>query len=43
MLCHSGYEPHLTSFDDVWVLSLQFGIAVPDEYRRPREAYAARE
>ena len=43
VLCHSCYEPHLTSFDDVWALSERFGIPVPSEYRRPREAYAPRE
>jgi lincosamide nucleotidyltransferase A/C/D/E len=42
VLCHSGYEPHRESFDDVWALSRRFGICVPDEYRRPRESYPIR-
>lgn len=43
MLCHTGYEPHLGSFDDVWALHRRFGIPVPQEYRRPRGSYAPRE
>lgn len=43
MLCHTGYEPHRGSYDDVWALSRRFGIPVPAEYRRPRESYPARE
>jgi hypothetical protein len=42
LLCHTGYEPHLTSFDDVWALARRFGLSVPDEYGRRREAYAPR-
>lgn len=43
MLCHTGYEPHLTSFDDVWALSRRFNIPVPEEYRGPPESYAPRD
>jgi len=43
MLCHTGYEPHLGSFDDVWTLSRHFRIPVPEEYRRPRDSYAQRQ
>ena len=43
MLCHGGYEPHRTSFEDVWALSRRFGIPVPAEYRRPAESYLSRE
>ena len=42
MLCHSGYEPHRTSFEDVTALSLRFGLAAPDEYRRAPETYRRR-
>ena len=42
MLCHEGYEPHLSSYDDVWALSDAFGIPVPDAYRGPRESYPDR-
>lgn len=42
MLCHSGYEAHRNSFDDVWALSRRFGIPVPDAYRGPRESYPPR-
>jgi lincosamide nucleotidyltransferase A/C/D/E len=42
MLCHTGYEPHLASFDDVAALSQRFGLAVPGGYRRPRESYRLR-
>jgi lincosamide nucleotidyltransferase A/C/D/E len=43
ILCHTGYEPTLESYDDVWALSRRFELPVPDEYRRPRDAYASRE
>jgi len=43
MLCHSDYEPHRSSYDDVWALSRRFDIPVPDAYRRPRETYPLRE
>jgi len=42
MLCHSGYEPHRTSFDDVWALNRRFDIPVPEEYRGSRESSALR-
>lgn len=42
MLCHTGYEPHRSSYDDVWALSRRFGLSVPDEYRSPRETYPVR-
>lgn len=42
ILCHTGYEPHLSSYDHVWALSRRFGLRVPDEYRRPRESFQAR-
>jgi lincosamide nucleotidyltransferase A/C/D/E len=42
MLCHTGYTPHRSSYDDVWALSETFGIPVPDEYREPRETYSVR-
>ena len=42
MLCHTGYEPHVSSYDDVWALSRRFGIAVPAEYMRPRASYPVR-
>lgn len=43
MLCHTGYVPHRSSYDDVWALSRRFGIPVPEEYRGPRESYLPRE
>jgi hypothetical protein len=43
MLCHTGYPPHLGSYDDVWALHRRFGIPLPDEYRGPRESYRKRE
>jgi lincosamide nucleotidyltransferase A/C/D/E len=42
MLCHTGYEPHVGSYEDVWALSRRFGLAVPYEYMHPRDAYRAR-
>lgn len=42
MLCHTGYEPHRASYDDVWALSRHFGLAVPAEYGRPRDTYGER-
>ena len=42
MLCHTGYPPHLGSYDDVWALNRRFGIPVPDEYRGPRASYRQR-
>ncbi len=42
LLCHSGYEPHRTSFDDVHALCERFGLPVPDEYRRSAETYPRR-
>lgn len=42
MLCHTGYEPHLSSYDDVWALARRFDLPVPDEYQRPRESYEPR-
>ena len=42
MLCHADYEPHRTSFDDVWALSQRFGIPVPEEYRGSPDSYAPR-
>jgi len=43
MLCHSGYEPHRSSYDDVRALSRRFGIPVPEAYRRRRQTYPLRE
>lgn len=43
MLCHTGYAPHVSSFDDVWALSRHFGLPVPEEYRRPRSSYVRRQ
>ncbi len=42
MLCHTGYTPHRSSYDDVWALSETFGIPVPDEFREPHETYSVR-
>ncbi|CAN5228075.1 aminoglycoside nucleotidyltransferase [soil metagenome] len=42
MLCHTGYEPHQASYDDVMTLSRRFGIPVPKEYSLPPESYLAR-
>jgi lincosamide nucleotidyltransferase A/C/D/E len=42
MLCHTGYPPHRTSFDDVTALGRRFGIPIPDAYRRSRELYPIR-
>jgi lincosamide nucleotidyltransferase A/C/D/E len=42
MLCHTGYEPHRTSFDDVAALNRRFGIPVPEEYRLSAECYPRR-
>jgi lincosamide nucleotidyltransferase A/C/D/E len=42
MLCHTGYEPHRSSYDDVWALGRRFSLRVPDEYRSPRETYPLR-
>jgi lincosamide nucleotidyltransferase A/C/D/E len=42
MLCHTGYEPHRSSYDDVWALCRRFRLLVPDEYRSPRETYPVR-
>ena len=42
VMCHTGYEPHRSSYDDVWALSRRFGIRVPLEYARPRESYPIR-
>lgn len=42
MLCHTGYKPHRTSFDDVTALSRRFGLPVPDEYGRSPETYPRR-
>jgi lincosamide nucleotidyltransferase A/C/D/E len=42
LLCHLGYTPHLSSYDDVWALCRRFGLTVPEEYRRPRESYEPR-
>lgn len=42
MLCHTGYEPHRQSYDDVWALGERFDLRVPDEYRAPRAAYPLR-
>jgi len=42
LLCHTGYEPHRQSYDDVWALSERFDLPVPDEYRAPRETYSLR-
>ncbi len=43
ILCHTGYNPHRQSYDDVWALSERFDLSVPDEYRAPRETYARRD
>ncbi|MBA2643234.1 MAG: aminoglycoside nucleotidyltransferase [Actinobacteria bacterium] len=42
MLCHTGYEPHQASYDDVMALSRRFGIPVPKEYSLPPESYRPR-
>jgi lincosamide nucleotidyltransferase A/C/D/E len=42
LFCHSGYEPHRTSFDDVHTLCERFSLPVPDEYRGSPEAYPRR-
>jgi lincosamide nucleotidyltransferase A/C/D/E len=42
MLCHTGYEPHVGSYDDVWALSMRFDLEVPPEYCRSRREYAPR-
>jgi lincosamide nucleotidyltransferase A/C/D/E len=42
MRCHTGYEPHGASYDDVWALSEHFGLPVPEEYQSPRETYPVR-
>jgi lincosamide nucleotidyltransferase A/C/D/E len=42
VLCHTGYPPHLGSYDDVHALSRAFGVDVPAEYRLPRSAYRPR-
>jgi lincosamide nucleotidyltransferase A/C/D/E len=42
LLCHSGYEPHRRSYDDVNALCAAFGLPIPEEYRRSRESYEAR-
>lgn len=42
MLCHTGYEPHRTSFDDVTALSRRFGIPLPEEYRLSADCYPRR-
>jgi lincosamide nucleotidyltransferase A/C/D/E len=42
MLCHTGYEPHRTSFDDVRALSARFGLPVPEQYAAPRDTYPNR-
>ena len=43
ILCHTGYDPHRTSFDDVTALSRRFGLLLPDEYCRSAESYPMRE
>jgi lincosamide nucleotidyltransferase A/C/D/E len=42
MLCHTGYEPHRTSFDDATALGRRFGIPVPEAYRLSAECYPRR-
>ena len=42
VLCHAGYEPHRSSYDDVHALCGRFGIPVPREYRGQRESYPLR-
>jgi len=42
LLCHTGYEPHVSSYDDVWALARTFDLQVPEEYRRPRGSYPPR-
>ena len=42
MLCHTGYEPHRASYEDVAALNRRFGIPVPEEYRRPPESFLPR-
>lgn len=42
MLCHAGYEPHQTSYHDVWALSRRFGIPGAEEYRGSPESYPPR-
>jgi lincosamide nucleotidyltransferase A/C/D/E len=42
LVCHMGYAPHLTSYDDVWTLARRFDLPVPDEYRRSRDSYGPR-
>ena len=43
IICHAGYEPHRTSYDDVWALCSRFDLPVPNEYSRARESYPLRE
>lgn len=42
MLCHTGYEPHHASYEDVMALSRRFGVPVPAEYSGPPESYPPR-
>jgi lincosamide nucleotidyltransferase A/C/D/E len=42
VLCHTGYPPHLSSYDDVHALCAAFGIDVPKAYRLGRSAYPRR-
>lgn len=42
LLCHTGYEPHRTSYEDVVALSRRFGLPVPEEYARSPETYLPR-
>lgn len=42
MLCHTGYEPHQASYEDVMALSRRFGIPVPKEYSLAPKSYLPR-
>ena len=42
MRCHTGYEPHQASYEDVTALSRRFGIPVPKEYSLSPESYVPR-
>lgn len=42
LLCHTGYEPHRGSYDDVWAAESRVRHPRSGEYRRARESYPVR-